>query len=233
MVVCPGGEETRPTGSSVLSLLIQDSVLTLLLSCLCAKKRPVRLWGEETPLVTTLVRFSNRLLLSYGDFIWETLCSLLQGGSTIVSFYVFCTVHTYPFIASWSVKKQSPMLWVLSLFVWPLSFNFLLLLISKETVTNVVKEARPIGQYAFPPSARLSRQSENSSCVQVSWPLDDHLQEAGPSGLSFARGRPLRIIICKRLAPPDDNQKGRKMHFETLHNEINYLLRIKESNPNG
>ena len=136
MVVCPGGEETRPTGSSVLSLLIQDSVLTLLLSCLCAKKRPVRLWGEETPLVTTLVRFSNRLLLSYGDFIWETLCSLLQGGSTIVSFYVFCTVHTYPFIASWSVKKQSPMLWVLSLFVWPLSFNFLLLLISKETVTN-------------------------------------------------------------------------------------------------
>ena len=95
----------------------------------------------------------------------------LQGGSTIVPFYVFCTVHTYPFIASWSVKKQSPMLWVLSLFVWPLSFNFLLLLISKETVTNVVKEARPIGQQAFPPSARLSRQSENS---------DDHLQEAGP-----------------------------------------------------
>ena len=139
--------------------------------------------------------YTSQVLQQTSFVIWglylEKLCSLLQGGSTIV-----CTVHTYPFIASWSVKKQSPMLWVLSLFVWPLSFNFLLLLISKETVTNVVKEARPIGQHAFPPSARLSRQSENSSCVQVSWPLDDHLQEAGPSGLSFARGRPLRMIIC-------------------------------------
>ena len=30
------------------------------------------------------------------------------------------------------------------------------------------------------------------------------LQEAGPSEWSFARGRPLRMIICKRQAPPDD-----------------------------
>ena len=101
--------------------------------------------------------------------------------------------------------RNSHRLWVLSLFVWPLSFNFLLLLISKETVTNVVKEARPIGQHAFPPSARLSRQSENSSCVQVSWPLDDHLQDAAPSGCSFARGRPLRMTICKRPVPSDDH----------------------------
>ena len=36
-------------------------------------------------------------------------------------------------------------------------------------------------------------------------PLDDHLQEASPSGWSFARGRPHWVIICKRPVPPDDN----------------------------
>ena len=34
-------------------------------------------------------------------------------------------------------------------------------------------------------------------------PLDDHLQEAGPSGWSFARVRPLQMTICKRPVPPD------------------------------
>ena len=34
---------------------------------------------------------------------------------------------------------------------------------------------------------------------------DDHLQEAGPSGSSFARGRSLRIIIYKRPTTPDDH----------------------------
>ena len=34
---------------------------------------------------------------------------------------------------------------------------------------------------------------------------DDHLQMADPSRLSFARGWSLQVIICKRLAPPDDN----------------------------
>ena len=35
-------------------------------------------------------------------------------------------------------------------------------------------------------------------------PPDDHLQEAGPSRLSFAKGWPPRVIICRRLAPPCD-----------------------------
>ena len=34
-------------------------------------------------------------------------------------------------------------------------------------------------------------------------PPDDHLQEAGPSGSSFARGWPLRMTIGKRPVPPD------------------------------
>ena len=36
-------------------------------------------------------------------------------------------------------------------------------------------------------------------------PPDDHLQDAGLSGWSFARGQSLWIIICKRLAPLDDH----------------------------
>ena len=35
-------------------------------------------------------------------------------------------------------------------------------------------------------------------------PMDDRLQEAGPSGWSFARGWSLRIIICEELVPPND-----------------------------
>ena len=38
-------------------------------------------------------------------------------------------------------------------------------------------------------------------------PPDNHLQEAGPSGWSFARGQPLRMIICKRQAPADDQKQ--------------------------
>ena len=34
---------------------------------------------------------------------------------------------------------------------------------------------------------------------------DDHLQEAGSSGWSFAKGQPLWTIICKRPASPDDH----------------------------
>ena len=45
-------------------------------------------------------------------------------------------------------------------------------------------------------------------------PPDDHLQDAGPSGSSFERGRPLRIIVGKRLAPHFDNhEKGMKNAF--------------------
>ena len=36
---------------------------------------------------------------------------------------------------------------------------------------------------------------------------DDHLQEARSSGWSFARGRPLCMMMCKSLAPPDDHGK--------------------------
>ena len=39
---------------------------------------------------------------------------------------------------------------------------------------------------------------------------DDHLQEAGPSGWSFARGWPLQMIICKRPASPDDHPDGQQ-----------------------
>ena len=34
-------------------------------------------------------------------------------------------------------------------------------------------------------------------------PLDDNLQVSGPSGSSFAKGRPLRITICRRPVPSD------------------------------
>ena len=43
---------------------------------------------------------------------------------------------------------------------------------------------------------------------------DHHLREADPSGSLFARGRSLRIIIYKRLAPHFDNhEKGMKNAF--------------------
>ena len=38
-------------------------------------------------------------------------------------------------------------------------------------------------------------------------PQDDHLQEAGPSGWLFARGRPIRMIICKKPNPLDEQQQ--------------------------
>ena len=75
-------------------------------------------------------------------------------------------------------------------------------------------------------------------------PLDDHLQEAGPSGSSFARGRPFRMSICKRPVPLDHHlqeagpsfRQQRKGHekriFETLQNEIKCVLSVKESNVN-
>ena len=57
------------------------------------------------------------------------------------------------------------------------------------------------------------------------------------SGWLFARGRPLRIIICKRPVPLDDHLIPRKGHekciFEALHNQIKCFLSIKESNFNG
>ena len=34
-------------------------------------------------------------------------------------------------------------------------------------------------------------------------PPDDNLQVSGPSGSSFAKGRPLRMTICKRPVPSD------------------------------
>ena len=36
-------------------------------------------------------------------------------------------------------------------------------------------------------------------------PPDDNLHEAGPSESSFARGRPLRRTICRRLVPLNDH----------------------------
>ena len=60
----------------------------------------------------------------------------------------------------------------------------------------------------------------------------------------FARGQSLRIIICKRPVPLDHHlqdagplfwqpQNGHdKCVFETLHNEIKCVLRVKESNFN-
>ena len=75
-------------------------------------------------------------------------------------------------------------------------------------------------------------------------PLDDHLQEAGPSGSSFARGRPFRMTICKRPVPLDHHlqeagppfwqpRQGREnCIFETLYNEKRCVLSVKESNIN-
>ena len=36
-------------------------------------------------------------------------------------------------------------------------------------------------------------------------PLNNHLQEAGPNGWSFAKGRSLQVIICKRLVHPNNH----------------------------
>ena len=33
---------------------------------------------------------------------------------------------------------------------------------------------------------------------------DDHMQQAGKSRWSFAKGQPIRMINCKRLVDPDD-----------------------------
>ena len=80
-------------------------------------------------------------------------------------------------------------------------------------------------------------------CKRLAPPYD-HLQEAGPSVSSFARGRPLQMTICKRSVPSDHHlqgagpsfwqlQKGHeKCIFETLHNEIKCVLSVKESNFN-
>ena len=55
--------------------------------------------------------------------------------------------------------------------------------------------------------------------------LDHNLQEAGPSGWLFARGWSLWIIICKRLAPPDDHlQRPEKIILLCLS-----ILRREES----
>ena len=39
-------------------------------------------------------------------------------------------------------------------------------------------------------------------------PPDHRLQEAGPSGSSFAWGRPLRMTVCKRPVPTDHHLQG-------------------------
>ena len=52
--------------------------------------------------------------------------------------------------------------------------------------------------------------------TRVTGVLDDHLQATSPSGWSFARGRSLRMIICKRPVPLNDHlqpQKGMKNSF--------------------
>ena len=76
----------------------------------------------------------------------------------------------------------------------------------------------------FHPTTGIPNSSSYCCC-----PPDDHLQEAGLSGLSFAKGRSLWIIICKRPAPHFDNHK---CIFETLHTEIKCVLSVKESNFN-
>ena len=45
----------------------------------------------------------------------------------------------------------------------------------------------------------------NLELTRVTGVRDDHLQEASPSGWSFARGRSLGMNICKRPASPDDH----------------------------
>ena len=56
------------------------------------------------------------------------------------------------------------------------------------------------------------------------------------TGWSFAKGRPLRMIIRKRQFPPNDHLQPRKGHdksiFETLHYEMKCVLSMKESNVN-
>ena len=44
-------------------------------------------------------------------------------------------------------------------------------------------------------------------------PFVDHLQEAGPSRWSFGKGQSLRMIICKRPAPPNDHLQEAGPHL--------------------
>ena len=55
--------------------------------------------------------------------------------------------------------------------------------------------------------------SQEESCP---CPLNDHFQEASPSGWSFRRSRPLWGIICTRLVPPVDNLQPRKGHDDCI-----------------
>ena len=65
------------------------------------------------------------------------------------------------------------------------------------------------GTVNFHATTEIPDSSPNCCC-----PPDDHLQEAGPSGSSFARGWPLRIIICKRQDPHfDKHKKGMRNAF--------------------
>ena len=55
--------------------------------------------------------------------------------------------------------------------------------------------------------------SQEESCP---CPLNDHYQEASPSGWSFRRSRPLWGIICTRLVPPVDHLQPRKGHDDCI-----------------
>ena len=57
----------------------------------------------------------------------------------------------------------------------------------------------------FKSKRRLGNLKQEQLVLERSARLNDHLQMASTSRWSFARGRILQMIICKRPVPPDDH----------------------------
>ena len=63
-------------------------------------------------------------------------------------------------------------------------------------------------------------------------PPDDYLQEVESSGWSFARGRILWMIICKRPDPPNDHlQEARSSRWSFARGRILRMIICKRPNP--
>ena len=61
---------------------------------------------------------------------------------------------------------------------------------------------------------------------------DDHLQEAGSSGWSFASGQILRMIICKWPVPPDDHlQVAGSAGWSFARGRIRWMIICKRPDP--
>ena len=97
-----------------------------------------------------------------------------------------------------------------------------------------------------PPSPRRKQEHivlERSARLNLD-PGSDHLQEDTPSKWLFARGRPLRMIIYKKLVPPDDHlreagpsgwlfARGRSIWMVICKKPVHPDDHLQEAGPSG